>query len=142
MEKRKREINRKVIIKDFFGKGKNLYEDQLGWTKREKTEARSLFSKDIFDFEIVKVGLNMAFYYVDADKFYGIHTEESPVVVKELTRDNPTSPYINSQCSGDTHAQGNVLFTFNRPEDIWEGTMIEGKTLEEVLRRSYIITLN
>jgi hypothetical protein len=142
LPKRKREMNRKIIIKDFFSKGENLYEDQLGWTKREKLEARSLVSKEIFFFEIVTVGLNLAFYYVEDDKFYGIHTENVPIIVKELPRDNPGSPYINSQCKGDTHVDGKVLFSFNKAEDLWDGIIINGKSLEEVLRRSFILTLD
>ncbi len=42
-------MNRTVVINNFFGDGEHLYEDQLGWTKREKTEARSLVSKEIWN---------------------------------------------------------------------------------------------
>ncbi len=133
---------RRVVISNFFGEGENLYEDQLGWTQRERQEARSFVSKEIFDFEVVTAGQNLAFYYVDNDTFYGIHTEEIPIEVKILPRDNSDSPYINSQCSGDTHADGEVIFSFENAEDIWNHVRIDGKTLEEFLNRSYIITLN
>lgn len=63
-----------------------------------------------FDFEVVLVGLNLAFYYVDDDRFYGIHNESIPIKVKILPRDTPDSPYINSQCTGDTHVDGEVIF--------------------------------
>lgn len=142
MEKRKRMTKRKVIIENYFGSGEHLFEDQLGWSKREKMESRSFVSKEIFDFEIVKVGLNMAFYYVDNDTFYGIHTERTPIEVKVLPRDTSDSPYVNSQCKGDTHVHGDILFAFQHREELWDGIIIEGKSLEEVLNRSYIITLN
>lgn len=142
MEKRQRRINRTIVVENFFDKGEHLYSDQLGWSKREKKEARSFVSKEIFEFEVVSVGLNLAFYYVDKDTFYGIHTESIPIDVKVLPLDNPDSPYKNSQCKGDTHAHGEVLCSFERPEELWNGIMIDGKSLEEVLNRSYIITLN
>ncbi len=141
MEKRHCLANRKVIITDFFDKDEHLYEDQLGWTTREKQEARSFISKEIFDFEIVRVGLNIAFYYVDNDTFYGIHTECIPIEVKVLPR-NRSEPFIDWQCKGDTHEDGEVIYSFDNPEELWTGIKINGKTLEEVLERSYIITLN
>ena len=88
-------MDRKVVLRNLFGDGEHLYEDQLGWTRREKTEARSLVPKEIFDFEVVLVGLNLAFYYVDDGRFYGIHNESIPIKVKILPRDTPESPYIN-----------------------------------------------
>ena len=79
-------MDRKVVLRNLFGDGEHLYEDQLGWTRREKTEARSLVPKEIFDFEVVLVGLNLAFYYVDDGRFYGIHNESIPIKVKILPR--------------------------------------------------------
>ena len=135
-------MDRKVVLRNFFGDGEHLYEDQLGWTRGEKTEARSLVPKEIFDFEVVLVGLNLAFYYVDDGRFYGIHNESIPIKVKILPRDTPESPYINTQCSGDTHVDGEVIFSCRDPKELWDGVRIGGKPLGEVLSRSYIITLN
>lgn len=142
MEKRHKLGNRIIVVKDFFSANEHLYLDQLGWTAREKQEARSFVSKEIFEFEVVKVGLNLAFYYVDNDTFYGIHTERIPIEVKVLPRDRDASPYINSQCKGDTHVEGEVIFSCDDKNLLWGGISIDGKTLEEVLNRSYIITLN
>lgn len=141
MEIRKRTAERNVVVENFFGENEPLYEDQLGWTDREKAEARSFVSKEIFHFEVVLVGLNMAFYYVDNDTFYGIHTECTPIEVKILPRDR-AKPYIDWQCDGDTHAEGEVIYSFDDPEDLWDGIRIDGKPLDEVLARSLIITLN
>lgn len=142
MEKRQKLGNRTIVVRDFFGNGEHLYLDQLGWTAREKQEARSFISKDIFDFEIVKVGLNLAFYYVDNDTFYGIHTERIPIEVKVLPRNNEAGLCLNSQCKGDTHVEGDVIFSCDNRDLLWDGIKIDGKSLEEVLNRSYIITLN
>lgn len=126
---------------NFFTDGKHLYEDQLGWSKLEKEEARSLVSKEIFDFEVVRVGLNLAFYYLDDGRFYGIHRECIPIDVKILPLDHPENPHINSQCKGDTHVDGDVIFSCRDPKELWDGVRIGGKSLEEVISRSYIITL-
>lgn len=90
--------NRVVAVKDFWGPGKHVYEDQLGWTMDEKKEVGSLVSKKIFEVEIVEVGLNLAFYYIDDDTFYGIHTECYPIECKILPRDR-TEMYIGWQCN-------------------------------------------
>lgn len=142
METRKKLVNRPIAVENFFGDNEPLFVDQLGWTTREKQEARSFVSKEIFEFEVVKVGLNLAFYYVDNDTFYGIHTECIPIEVKVLPRDKEASPYINSQCKGDTHADGEVIFSCKERGELWDGVRIDGKTLEEVLERSYIVTMD
>ena len=112
------------------------------WLATRRTERSQIVSvKGNFNFEVVQVGLNMSFYYLDNDTFYGIHSEKLPIEVKGLPR-NRTEPYIGWQCEGDTHDDGKVLYSFDRPEDIWDAVIINGKTLEEVLERSFIIGLN
>lgn len=132
---------RTIVVKDFWGPGKHVYEDQLGWSLDEKKEAGSLVSKKIFEVEIVEVGLNIAFYYVDNDTFYGIHTECYPIECKILPRDRKEK-YIGWQCKADTHADGQVIASFDDEHDIWDNLRIDGKNLEEVLSRSYIMALN
>jgi len=133
--------NRKIAIKNFYGEGKHLYEDQLGWQPEERREARSSVSKEIFEYEVVQVGLNLSFYYLDNDTFYGIHTERTPIEFKVLPRDL-SELYIGWQCEGNTHDDGKVLYSFERAEDIWDTVKINGKTLEEVIERSLILGLN
>ena len=72
--------NRRVAIRNFYGPGANIYADELGWQKTDKEEARSLVSKEIWDYFICKVGLNISFYFPENDTFYGVHTEEIPCV--------------------------------------------------------------
>ena len=141
MERRSKLKAREVVVKDFYGPDEHLYSDMLGWRTEDKKEARSFVSKDIFKYMIVDVGWNLAFYYVDGDTFYGIHTEWLPIEVKILPRDR-AEPYIGLQCEGDTHDDGEVVASFRRREDIWDGLLIDGKSLEEILERSYIMSLN
>lgn len=131
---------RKIAIKNFYGEGEHVYVDQLGWQPEERKEARTSVSKEIFEYEIVRVGLNMSFYYLDNDTFYGIHTEQLPIEFKILPR-NKKEPFIGWQCDGDTHDDGVVLYSFNNAEEIWDTVRIDGKTLEEVLERSLILDL-
>ncbi len=44
--------DRKIAIENFYGVGKHVYEDELGWQAEERQEARSSVSKEIFEFEI------------------------------------------------------------------------------------------
>ena len=132
---------RKIVIRDFNGEGKHLYEDELGWTINEKREVGSLVSKTIFEYEVVDVGLNLSFYYVDNDTFYGIHTERYPIECKILPRDR-SQKYIYWQCECNTHDNGKVIASFDDEHDIWDNLKIDGKSLEEVLSRSFITGLN
>lgn len=97
--------------------------------------------KKIFEVEVVEVGLNLAFYYVDNDTFYGIHTESYPIECKILPRDR-TEKYIGWQCQADTHLDGEVIASFDDEHQIWDNLRIGGKSLEEVISRSYIMALN
>ena len=134
-------LNKEIAIPNFYGEGEHVYKSDLGWGPTQKEEARSLISKEIFDFEVVKTGLNLAFYYIDNDTFYGIHSESLPIEVKILAR-NKNEQYLGWQCEGDTHADGEVLFSFNDASNIWDNVIIDGKKLDEVLERSFIIALN
>lgn len=131
---------RKIAIPNFYRLGEHIYEDQLGWDKEAKRMTGAFISKEIFDALIVNMGLNLAFYYIDNDTFYGLHTECYPIEFKILPRDR-SEEFIGWQCDGDTHNDGEVLASFDDEHDIWDNIKIDGKSLEEVLRRSYIITL-
>lgn len=131
-------MKRKVALPEFFGPGEPLYEDQLGWTESEKKEARSLVSKEIFWRCIVKWRFNFSFYYVDNDTAYGIHNEEYPIVFQIMPRDNEYK-YIYLQLEDDTHEEGEVLYSFYDETKMWDTIKVDGKSLEEVLERSYIM---
>ena len=132
---------RKIALKDFYGEGRHIYEDQIGWDEQNRREARSMVSKEIYDFFVTDMGLNLGFYYIDDDTFYGIHRERYPIQVKILPRDR-SEKFVGWQCEADTHDDGEVIASFDDENDIWDNLRINGKTLEEVLERSYIMAIN
>ena len=139
MDKLKKE--RKIVLKDFYGEGRHIYEDQIGWDEQNRRAARSMVSKEIYDFFVTDMGLNLGFYYIDDDTFYGIHRERYPIQVKILPRDR-SEKFVGWQCEVDTHDDGEVIASFDDEHDIWDNLRINGKTLEEVLERSYIMAIN
>ena len=133
-------VNRTVALANFYGDGKHLYEDELGWWPSVKEEAHSMISRDIFEYEIVHIGLNLAFYYIDNDTCYGLHTESLPIEFKILPMDK-SQKNTCWQCEFDTHDDGEVLFSFDELSmNIWDTIRIDGKKLGEVLERSIIMT--
>ena len=136
------ERKRKIAIKDYYGKGKHIYKDELGFRKRMQSEARSLVAREVFRYHVEEVGLNLAFYYPKTDTFYGIHTESLPVRVKILPRHREWSDFVGWQCESDTHDEGEVIAVFNSASEIWDNLRIDDKPFEEILRASYITALN
>lgn len=133
---------RRIAIRDFYGPGENIYIDQLGWQNADKKEARSLISKEIWEYFVCQVGLNISFYFPENDTFYGLHTEEIPYTLYKLPRNCKLSPYIGCQCTGDTHEKGEIVYEFRTREEIWDAVRIEGHSFEYVLNHSYIIKLD
>lgn len=133
---------RQVAIADFYGPGGNIYADQLGWQGEDKKEARSFVSKEIWDYFICLVGLNISFYFPENDTFYGLHTEEIPYTLYELPRDRQKSPYVGLQCDGDTHERGKIVYESEDRESLWDNIRIDGHSLEYVINHSYIIKLD
>lgn len=131
-------MNRKIIIENYLGPGKHVYEDELGFRDDMLQEARTLVDREAFRFHIELVGLNLAFYYPKTDTFYGIHTETLPINVKILPRHKEWSEYIGWQCESDTHNEGEIIASFEKVEDIWENLKIDNTPFDEVIRNSYI----
>ena len=48
-------VNRTIVLANFYGGGKHLYQDELGWWPSVKEEAHSQISRDIFEYEIVPI---------------------------------------------------------------------------------------
>lgn len=137
------ERQRIIAIKDFYGPGKHIYEDELGFRDIMLREARTLVPREAFRYHVENVGLNLGFYYPETDTFYGIHREVIPIRVKVLPRHLEWSDYVGFQCENDTHDDPvEVIAVFNDPADIWDNLVINGKPFEEVLRKSYIVALN
>ena len=80
-------VNRTIVLANFYGDGKHLYQDELGWWPSVKEEAHSQISRDIFEYEIVHIGLNLAFYYIDNDTCYG--SEMAAKSSRKIDGENP-----------------------------------------------------
>ncbi len=133
------ESMREVVIPDFYGLGEHVYKDELGFRPEMKEEARTPIPREIFRKAIEGWGYHLGFYDPVTDQFYGIRTEDRPVPVMIMDRDREASPYIGYQCEGDPdRCEGEVLMTFERVEDIWDNTVIDGVSLEEMIARSFI----
>ena len=132
---------RKIVLRNFHGIDEHVYEDELGWRQWMKDEARSCISKEIFEYYVVGVGFNLLFYYIDDDTFYGIYVERYPVEVRILNRDR-TKEFLEQQLVSDVYESDEVIASFDNECNIWDNLMINGKPLEVVLRRSYIIGLD
>ena len=52
-------VNRIIALANFYGDGKHLYQDELGWWPSVKEEAHSQISRDIFEYEIVPIEFNI-----------------------------------------------------------------------------------
>lgn len=129
---------RKIAVPDYYGEGEHIYEDQLGWTLTDRKEARSNVSGEIFE-AMIKMGRNLAFYYVDNDTFYEIFGELNEVEFVKLPRDM-TKKYIGWQCPRASHwpDECELIRRFEKDADVWGGIFVDGKPLEAVLARSYI----
>ena len=135
-------IQRKIAIKDFYGKGQHVYEDEMGFDQQHKSEARSLVAREVFRYHVDEVGLNLAFYYPHTDTFYAIFKDVWPVRVKTLPRDRRRSDFIGWQCDCDPHDEDQLIATFDDISEVWDGLKIDGKDFEEVIMNSYIVALN
>ena len=136
------QIQRKIAIKDFYGKGKHIYEDQMGFDEQHKSEARSLVAREVFRYHVEKIGLNLGFYYPPTDTFYAIYNDARPIEVYTMPRDRRRSDFIGWQCECDPHDQDQLIATFDDISEVWDGLKIDGKDFEEVIMHSYIVALN
>lgn len=135
--------DREIICPKFFGDGEPLYKDQLGWDQDSRLEAKSSVSKKIFNYFVVETGMNMVFYNADDGHFYGIHTELIPTPVFRFKEDpNESIPIWKTSCNTHDYEDGELIGSFLESEDIWDNLKIQGKSLEEILQRSYIVNIN
>ena len=131
-------IKRKIAIKDYYGRDKHIYEDELGFRKRMKSEARSLVAREVFRYHVEEVGLNLAFYYPKTDTFYGIHTESIPIKVKILPRHREWSDFVGWQCENDTHDEESFIVTLNhtdRTYSPWSSKIYSLRQLPQINRK-------
>lgn len=70
------DIQRKIAIKDYYGKGKHVCQDEMGFRRKMRDEARSEVAREVFRYHVEEVGSNLGFYYPLTDTFYGILTKK------------------------------------------------------------------
>jgi hypothetical protein len=129
-----------VVVPNFFGEGENLEVHQLGWQLDDKLEAKSSVSKKIFNNYIADMGLNMVFYYVDDNHWYGIHNEMCPFpFFRFIPKESMIYPHDQMPCDTHTYGKNDILQWFDCGSSAWDEIKINGKSLEEVLQRSYIL---
>lgn len=138
----------KVLVEDFFDKGKPLYSSQLGWTEENRREVKTSVSKKIFE-TYLRLGYNMIFYNTEDGEFYGMHSEDDPSPVFKFKR-YQSSPIIMEQLVGpedeyvDTHdyRDGDIITWLNDGESAWDTLKINGKSLEDFIQHSYIVSIS
>lgn len=133
---------REIAITDYWGRGKHVYKDELGWFEGDRMEARSNVSREIFEYNI-SIGRNLTFYYIENDTFYEFFGELEHVQLVKPPRDM-SEEYIGWQCDSGSHypPECELVQQYERDEDIWPSTLIDGKTLDYVLDHSFFVELN
>jgi hypothetical protein len=135
-------VKRKIAIKDYYGEGQHIYEDEMGFRKEMKDEARSLVCREVFRYYMEIVGLNLGFYYPPTDTFYAIYNDARPVEVYTMPRDTRRSDFVGWQCECNPHEEDQRIATFDDITEVWDGLKIDGKDFEYVINHSYIVALN
>lgn len=131
-----------ISILNYWGNGEHVYKDELGWSNEERREARSNVSREIFEYNM-SIGRNLTFYFIDNDTFYEFFGELQHVVLAKPPRDM-SEEYIGWQCDEGSHypPECELVQSYSSDEEIWNNTIIDGKTLDYVLDHSYFVELN
>ena len=132
-------ITRKIAIPNFYGEGKHIYEDQMGFTLSIRTDIHSNVNREIFLYALGELYYEMGFYYAVNETFYFIATMESPIQVLKLPRNSAYSHYVGWQCDVTAYEFGEVIATYDTVEELWDDFRIDGKSLEEIIPRSYVM---
>lgn len=133
---------RVIAIPDYWGKGDHVYKDELGWSSEDRREARSNVSREIFEYNM-SIGRNLTFYYIENDTFYEFFGELEHVELVKPPRDMSQKD-IGWQCDSASHypPECELVQRYERDEDIWPNTLIDGKTLDYVLDHSFFVELD
>jgi len=139
-----------VVIKNFFDKEifgqSDLRECDLGWSDMLIQDAQSDDPETIFRYVVEIVGYNILFYWLEDKHFYTIVTERLPIQVKQLDA-NPQwdgkYEYNKAGIGGpNTESPGEVIAEFDSSIDLWDQLMIDGQVIGNVLKNSYIMSLD
>ena len=138
----KRPKHREIASPNYWGKGKHVYRDELGWSDEDRREARSNVSREIFEYNM-SIGRNLTFYFIDNDTFYEFFGELDHIELVKPPRDMNEED-IGWQCDSASHypTECELVQRYERDEDIWPNTLIDGKFLDYVLDHSFFVELN
>lgn len=140
-----------IIIPNFYppewyGDSAITTED-LGWPSSIKRDARSDYPEAIFRYVVEILGLNILFYWTRDNNWYTIETEKDPIEVRCLDKNphwNGKYEYFKSGKDGgpQTNSPGKVIATFSESIQLWNGLIINGVPIGQVLEESVITDLD
>ena len=114
----------------------------LGWSEECIRDAMSEDPKEIFNY-FWQNFFSIIFYYVDDGNFYELFMESNPPKLWRIPKiEGWDGKYIGRQILWESHQEGEVLYEFDDDTDLWETLKIGGKSIGEVLERSYIAEIN
>ena len=122
------------------GNAPELTSDELGWDVIRKREAGSDDTKDIYDYYVGCLGMDLSLYYAEKDKFYYVDMANGEVVSqKENPKWDGKYDYDRVcvyECNGDLDSD--EVFDFETAEELWSAFKIDGKPMSYILEHSVI----
>ena len=132
----------KVIIDNWMEYHPVITEADLGWNEECIMDAMSEDPREIFEY-FCRNFFSIIFYYVDDGNFYELFMESEPHKFWRIPKlEIWGGKYIGRQILWENHREGEVLFEFADDTDLWNTLKIDGKSIGEVLERSYIAEID
>lgn len=132
----------KVIIDNWMEYYPVITEADLGWNEECIRDAMSEDPREIFEY-FCRNFFSIIFYYVDDGNFYELFMESEPHKFWRIPKlEIWDGKYIGRQILWENHREGEVLFEFADDTDLWNTLKIDGKSIGEVLERSYIAEID
>ena len=137
-EVRKMDKRVKTVIDNWMEFHPVITSDELGWSEECIRDAMSEEPKEIFNY-FIRNFFSIIFYYVDDGNFYELFMESDPHKFWRIPkRQDWDGKFVGRQIRWENHEEGDVLYEFDDGTDLWNELKIDGKSIGEVLERSYI----
>lgn len=128
----------KTVIDNWMEFHPVITSDELGWSEECIRDAMSEEPKEIFNY-FIRNFFSIIFYYVDDGNFYELFMESDPHKFWRIPkRQDWDGKFVGRQIRWENHEEGDVLYEFDDGTDLWNELKIDGKSIGEVLERSYI----
>ena len=121
------EKERELIMSNWMEIHPVITKADLGWSEECIRDAMSEDPEVIFNY-FWRNYFSIIFYYVDDGNFYELFMESTPHKFWRI-------PKLETW---ENHREGEVLLEFTDDTDLWNTLKIGGKSIGEVLKRSYI----